>query len=89
MPIPLKINEKFIYAVFQGAQRMKFQTVRILNGANVYSHKPVAVMRLALEDLKGKKSRDAADFNRRLLEALPDLKKHHCNRGQTAWDGHG
>ncbi|HEY8562469.1 MAG TPA: cyanophycin synthetase [Pyrinomonadaceae bacterium] len=60
---------------------MKVETIRIINGANVYSHRPVAVMRLDLEDLRGRKSREIEDFNRRLVEALPELKKHFCDRG--------
>jgi cyanophycin synthetase len=59
---------------------MKIESIRILNGANVYSHNAVSVMRLDLEELKGKKSREIRDFNRRLLEVLPDLKKHFCDR---------
>lgn len=59
---------------------MKVESIRILNGANVYRHQPVAVLRLDLEDLKGKRSIDLADFNRRLLEALPELKEHYCQK---------
>jgi len=62
---------------------MKIESIRILNGANTYSHQPVSVMRLDLEELKGKKSRDLKDFNRRLVETLPELKKHVCDRGRA------
>ena len=60
---------------------MKIESIKILKGANVYSHRPVSVMRLDLEDLKGRESRDVENFNRRLVEALPELKKHFCDRG--------
>ncbi|MBA3334592.1 MAG: cyanophycin synthetase [Acidobacteria bacterium] len=61
---------------------MKIESVRIINGANVYSHQPVIVARLDLEKLKGTESRDAADFNPRLLERLPGLRKHFCDAGK-------
>ncbi len=57
---------------------MKIKTIRILNGANIFSHQPVLVMCLDLEELKNKESREIVDFNRRLLESLPELKEHHC-----------
>jgi cyanophycin synthetase len=59
---------------------MKIETIRILNGANVYSHHPVVLMRLDTEELKNKQSREVKDFNRHLLESLPELKQHYCNR---------
>src|SRR5215203_2193568 len=60
---------------------MKIESIRILNGANVYSHHPVLVMGLDLKELKNKKSRELTAFNRRLLESLPELKEHYCDRG--------
>ena len=62
---------------------MKVETIRIMNGANVYSHRSAAVMRLDLEELKGKQSREIADFNERLIEVLPGLKEHFCDRGEA------
>ena len=41
-------------------------------------------MRLDLEDLSGRESREVAGFNERLLEALPDLEKHFCSLGKPA-----
>jgi cyanophycin synthetase len=57
---------------------MKVKSIRILNGANVYSHKPVTIMFIDLNELKGKKSIEIAGFNERLLEKLPALKEHSC-----------
>lgn len=59
---------------------MKIESIRVLNGANVYSHEPVLVVRFDLEELKNKQSREIAGFNERLIKALPDLREHHCNR---------
>ena len=61
---------------------MKIESIKALNGANVYSHEPVVVMRLDLEDLKGCKSVEIEGFNRRLLDALPELGEHYCTLGK-------
>lgn len=39
------------------------------------------MLRLDLGKLKGMESREAADFNVRLLELLPGLRKHYCTLG--------
>lgn len=62
---------------------MKIESIRILNGANVYSHQPVLLAYLDLEELKNKKSREISGFNERLLQALPRLNEHHCDRGRA------
>ncbi|HEY0458450.1 MAG TPA: cyanophycin synthetase [Pyrinomonadaceae bacterium] len=62
---------------------MKVESLKILNGVNVYRHNPVAILRLELENVKNKQTRDVTDFNRRLLETLPELKEHFCNRGHA------
>ena len=62
---------------------MKVEAIRILNGANVYSHRQVVVTHLNLEELKKKESREIADFNERLLETLPGLREHYCDRKQA------
>jgi cyanophycin synthetase len=61
---------------------MKIESLRILNGANVYSHEPVLVMRLDLEELRNKQSREISGFNERLLAALPNLREHYCDAGK-------
>src|SRR5215212_470352 len=61
---------------------MKIEALRALNGANVYSHQPVLVMRLNLEELENKQSREISGFNERLLAALPNLREHYCDAGQ-------
>src|SRR5687767_2996306 len=62
---------------------MKIESIRVLNGANVYNHQPVLLAYLHLEKLKNKQSREISGFNKRLLEALPNLSEHHCNRGHA------
>src|SRR5215475_4178720 len=57
---------------------MRVGDIRALTGPNVYSHRPVLSMRLYLDDLTGKESREFPGFNELLLEMLPGLAKHHC-----------
>jgi cyanophycin synthetase len=57
---------------------MRVGEIRTLAGPNVYSHRPVLSMRLYLDDLAGKESRECPRFNELLLELLPGLANHHC-----------
>jgi cyanophycin synthetase len=59
---------------------MRVGEIRALAGPNVYSHRPVLSMKLYLDDLAGKESREFPRFNELLLELLPGLAKHHCCR---------
>src|SRR5215475_12980580 len=61
---------------------MRVGGIRALAGPNVYSHSPVLSMRLYLDDLAGKESREFPGFNEFLLELLPGLAKHHCCMGR-------
>jgi cyanophycin synthetase len=61
---------------------MKVESLRTILGANVYSHRPVVVMRLDLEQWRGRKSREIPGFNERLLEILPNLREHVCSTGK-------
>ena len=49
---------------------MKIQNIRTIAGPNVYSHKPVLVMQLNLEDLNEKESYEIPGFIDRLLALL-------------------
>ena len=42
---------------------MRVGDIRVLRGPNVYSHRPVLSMRLYLDDLAGKESREFPGFN--------------------------
>src|SRR4051794_13216837 len=61
---------------------MKIQKIRAIQGPNVFSHNPVLIMRLDLEDLAGRESYEAPGFVERLLAALPGINDHHCAKGR-------
>ncbi|MBV9925184.1 MAG: cyanophycin synthetase [Acidobacteria bacterium] len=60
---------------------MKIEGIRTLGGPNVYTHRPALLMRLDLEDLSGRETREIDGFNERLLAALDGLREHHCSKG--------
>jgi cyanophycin synthetase len=60
---------------------MNIQSIRTLSGPNVYSHRPVLLMRLDLEDLYERESYEVPGFVGRLLALLPGLGEHHCSKG--------
>jgi cyanophycin synthetase len=60
---------------------MKIESIRTLGGPNVYSHRPVLLMRLDLEDLYERESHEVSGFVERLLTLLPGLREHHCSKG--------
>ncbi|HVF91921.1 MAG TPA: cyanophycin synthetase [Blastocatellia bacterium] len=61
---------------------MKVIDFRTLPGPNVYSHEPMLVMRLDLEELTEKESYEIPGFIDRLLDLLPGLRNHHCSKGR-------
>jgi cyanophycin synthetase len=61
---------------------MKIGRIRTLNGANIYSHNPVIVMRLNIEDLSETRSHEIPGFIDRLLNLLPGLCEHRCDKGE-------
>ena len=61
---------------------MKILNIRTITGPNVYSHQPVLVMKLDLEDLTGKESFEIPGFIDRLLARLPGVHDHHCALGR-------
>ncbi|HKS08375.1 MAG TPA: cyanophycin synthetase [Pyrinomonadaceae bacterium] len=61
---------------------MHNHSIRTLAGPNVYSHRPVLLMRLDLEELDGKETREFKGFNDRLLACLPGLNEHQCSLGR-------
>jgi cyanophycin synthetase len=60
---------------------MRIEGIRTLAGPNVYSHRPVLLMRLDLGDLYEKESYEVEGFVGRLLALVPGLRKHHCSKG--------
>ena len=61
---------------------MKIQSIRALNGPNVYSHRPVLLMHLDLGELAERESREFKGFNKQLLTILPGINNHHCSLGR-------
>ncbi len=61
---------------------MKIESIRTLHGPNVYSHRPVLLMRLDLGEHFERESREFRGFNERLLTLLPGIENHHCSLGQ-------
>jgi cyanophycin synthetase len=61
---------------------MQIESIRTLAGPNVYSHRPVLLMRLDLGDLDGKETIEFRGFNDRLLSCVPGLNDHHCSKGR-------
>ena len=62
---------------------MKIENIRAVSGPNVFSYRPVLVMRLDLEELFERESREFDGFNQRLLNLIPSLKTHHCALGRS------
>jgi cyanophycin synthetase len=62
---------------------MYIESIRTLHGPNVYSHRPVLLMRLDLEDLDSKETREFKGFNDRLVACLPGLNDHQCSLGRA------
>src|SRR5215217_4482969 len=66
----------------KGKHVMKIENIRTLNGPNVYSYRPVLLMRLDLGELVERESREFNGFNDRLLTLLPGIHNHHCSLGR-------
>ncbi|HWQ32084.1 MAG TPA: cyanophycin synthetase [Blastocatellia bacterium] len=61
---------------------MRIGEIRALAGPNIYSHRPVLLMTLDLENLAGRESYEVPGFNERLLALLPGLNEHHCSKNR-------
>ena len=60
---------------------MKILNIRTIPGPNIYSHQPVLVMKLELEDLADRESYEVPGFIDRLLQVLPGCYEHYCGLG--------
>lgn len=67
----------------KGKPVMKVESIRTLNGPNVYSYRPVLLMSLDLAELVERESREFDGFNDKLLTLLPGIHNHHCSLGRT------
>jgi cyanophycin synthetase len=61
---------------------MKIIEIRTQAGPNIYSYRPVLVMKLELESLAKRESKEFPGFNERLLNLLSGLHSHHCALGE-------
>jgi cyanophycin synthetase len=61
---------------------MRIGEIRTISGPNIYSHNPVLVMKLYLDELTDKESREFDGFNQRLLDLLPSMHEHYCSKGR-------
>src|SRR5215210_7842578 len=61
---------------------MNIERIRPLTGPNVYSYRPVLLMRLDLGELVERESREFKGFNERLISTLPGIENHHCSLGR-------
>jgi cyanophycin synthetase len=68
--------------ISKGKASMKIERIRPLTGPNVYSYRPVLLMRLDLGELVERESREFKGFNERLLTLLPGIQNHHCSLGR-------
>jgi len=60
---------------------MRVESIRTLDGPNVYHVRPVLSMYLRLEDLTDTYTNEVPGFTERLLAALPGIQQHHCSLG--------
>jgi cyanophycin synthetase len=60
---------------------MRIDAIRALYGPNVYSNRPVLLMKLDLAELADRETRELPGFNERLLALLPGLGEHFCGLG--------
>jgi cyanophycin synthetase len=58
---------------------MKILNIRTIPGPNIYTRRPVLVMKLDLEGLASSSSADLPGFTERLVATLPGLSTHTCS----------
>jgi cyanophycin synthetase len=58
---------------------MKIINFKILNGPNIFHHKPVAKMTVNLQQFSDLASNEIKGFNERLIERFPGLRDHRCS----------
>ncbi len=57
---------------------MRIVSAHTIEGRNVWSAYPVAVLEIDLEDMTGVLTSDLPGFTERLVGAIPGLARHHC-----------
>jgi cyanophycin synthetase len=61
---------------------MDILDIRAIEGKNIYSERPVIVLKLGLGEYRRWYTDQIEDFNNRLLKSLPGLKEHYCSKGK-------
>jgi cyanophycin synthetase len=62
---------------------MRIETIKMLNGKNLYHDASVLVMTLNMGELAGRETHEVTGFMDQLLTLLPGIKHHHCAYGQV------
>jgi cyanophycin synthetase len=60
---------------------MQIIGTRTIDGPNVFTHRPIVLMTLDLQDLHERESCDLPGFVDRLIERVPGLSEHVCGKG--------
>lgn len=61
---------------------MEIREIQAIEGANVYSHRPIIRAIVDLQEWTERFSNELGDFGQRLVENLPTLADHYCSRGK-------
>lgn len=62
---------------------MEIRKIQVIEGANVYSHRPIIRAIVDLQEWIDRFSNELGDFGQRLVEHLPGLAEHYCSRGKA------
>ncbi|MBP2032361.1 cyanophycin synthetase [Clostridium algifaecis] len=57
---------------------MKIDDLRVFEGRNIYSHRKCIKMYVDLEGYSETPTKDIKNFNKKLLEIIPELNEHRC-----------
>lgn len=60
---------------------MKLIDIKIYRGRNLFSYKPIMKMIVDIEEYKETPTKNIKDFNKKLLNSFPGLRKHTCGLG--------
>lgn len=61
---------------------MEIKSIQAIQGANVYSYRPIIRTVVDLQEWAEIESNTLGDFNSRLIQSLPNLYDHYCSRGK-------
>lgn len=61
---------------------MEIIDIQAIEGANVYSHRPIIRAIVDLQEWNERFTNELEDFSLRLVDLLPSLEEHYCSRGK-------